>query len=536
MKLEHKLNIGMAAATLGTIALAVFWPGNQSVVPIGSDPGLTGASTFFAQNASIQGDLAFFGDLRPDNANCSNGEILKKTAADNWDCASDNAGGGASSNSLDFDEFVNSMTLDANLVVSSGSGPYTTTWHGGFFLQDNASVSGNFEVAGTLLGAGAYFGGNVGIQANGNEAVLEVGGAASISSTLNVLGNAFLNANASVSGNFELDGSASISASTGLLITSNGLPSPRQVMHIYTPSSTVARFAVQSATTYMSFGADTGGGPFYMWNSGQSLRFATSSDTSGTGFSAKMYITSEGRVGIATSGPNAVLGVAGSGHFSGELITADALQAGNTSSAAYNRFGAGTAGHSEVNSVVDVLFSNETEFNGIAFFDGNASAALGFEVAGYLKIPVAAGGPTIDESSKIGIDTASGSFNFHDGTREVPIGPWDKCVAQSLAGSDLTAKNQWTIFTADDPYTIGLVQYTASGTNSLTWDLKVGSATVPATNVFAASPKASGAAIVKRTSFSSAAVSDGTKLDIQVSSTSAVLDSVYVRVCMRKTP
>ncbi|MDO8715402.1 MAG: hypothetical protein Q7J73_01125, partial [Dehalococcoidales bacterium] len=63
---------------------------------------------------------------------------------------------GLSSDSLDFDEFVDSMTLDANLTVSSGSGPFSTTWHGDFFLKDNASVSGNFEVSGNASASQTY--------------------------------------------------------------------------------------------------------------------------------------------------------------------------------------------------------------------------------------------------------------------------------------------------------------------------------------------------------------------------------------------
>jgi hypothetical protein len=42
----------------------------------------------------------------------------------------------------DFDNFVDTMTLDANLTVSSGSGTFSTTWHGNFTFADSASISG----------------------------------------------------------------------------------------------------------------------------------------------------------------------------------------------------------------------------------------------------------------------------------------------------------------------------------------------------------------------------------------------------------
>ena len=74
----------------------------------------------------------------PDGLLCSNGQILKKTGAGDWDCAAD-AGGSVSSNSLDFDEIVNSMTLDANLTISTG----------GFFFGLGATPTTVFEVQGT---------------------------------------------------------------------------------------------------------------------------------------------------------------------------------------------------------------------------------------------------------------------------------------------------------------------------------------------------------------------------------------------------
>ena len=39
-------------------------------------------------------ELRFDGEIQPDGDTCSNGQILKKTGADNWDCATDSTGGG----------------------------------------------------------------------------------------------------------------------------------------------------------------------------------------------------------------------------------------------------------------------------------------------------------------------------------------------------------------------------------------------------------------------------------------------------------
>lgn len=48
-------------------------------------------------NTTTTGDFAFTDEIKPDGATCSNGEILKKTGANNWDCAADASGGGSGS-------------------------------------------------------------------------------------------------------------------------------------------------------------------------------------------------------------------------------------------------------------------------------------------------------------------------------------------------------------------------------------------------------------------------------------------------------
>ena len=129
---------------------------------LGNNPDqIVGASTLFAQNASVQGNLAFFGEIKPDGLACSNGQILKRTGANDWDCAADTTGS-VSSNSLDFDEFVNAMTLDANTSISFSTFGYEFNLNstGDFVISDNdsnvftiwdtgtASLSSNLELTG----------------------------------------------------------------------------------------------------------------------------------------------------------------------------------------------------------------------------------------------------------------------------------------------------------------------------------------------------------------------------------------------------
>ena len=114
---------------------------------------LVGASTFFAQQASIQlnfealgtyasvsGNLSFSGEIMPDGSTCGTNEILKRTGANNWDCATDSSG--VASNSLNFDEFQNPLVLDANITVSSAG--FNWNWDGTDFNDfGGASISGD---------------------------------------------------------------------------------------------------------------------------------------------------------------------------------------------------------------------------------------------------------------------------------------------------------------------------------------------------------------------------------------------------------
>src|SRR3990167_10488965 len=127
----------------------------------GGEDMLVGASTLFAQNASVQlnlevlgtyasvsGNFAFYGEIMPDGSTCSNNQFLRKTGANNWDCVS-TASGIVASNSLDFDEFVNAMTLDANLSIASTSNNYT--WD---FLVPQVSFAGGRILSNGNVGIG----------------------------------------------------------------------------------------------------------------------------------------------------------------------------------------------------------------------------------------------------------------------------------------------------------------------------------------------------------------------------------------------
>src|SRR3990167_674209 len=46
---------------------------------------------YFGGGASFSRNISFAGELKPDGDLCSNGQILKRTAANNWDCAADDS-------------------------------------------------------------------------------------------------------------------------------------------------------------------------------------------------------------------------------------------------------------------------------------------------------------------------------------------------------------------------------------------------------------------------------------------------------------
>src|SRR3990167_2173951 len=49
-------------------------------------------------NVYAPANFRFDGEIQPDGLTCSNGEILKKTGVNDWDCASDATGAGGGSN------------------------------------------------------------------------------------------------------------------------------------------------------------------------------------------------------------------------------------------------------------------------------------------------------------------------------------------------------------------------------------------------------------------------------------------------------
>ncbi|MDO8731335.1 MAG: hypothetical protein Q7L55_01995, partial [Actinomycetota bacterium] len=133
---ETSLEVGGAASISGNITT------------LGTIVSTAAGSSSFSGSLDVTKGFSFFGEIRPDGLDCANGQILKKTGAEDWDCAADNSGS-VTSNSLNFDEFQTALVVDVDTTITGGA--FALTF-------DHASVSGDFE----LTGAGSNLGVNAG--------------------------------------------------------------------------------------------------------------------------------------------------------------------------------------------------------------------------------------------------------------------------------------------------------------------------------------------------------------------------------------
>lgn len=557
----------------------------DSIVIRSGDDLLVGASTLFAQNASVQGsleilgtyasvsgNLIFFGEIKPDNDTCSNNQILKRTGANDWDCAAD-ATGSVSSNSINFDEFQNPLVLDTNITTTSGS--FNWAWGATSLINVGTTSFSKWINVGGVAG--------VRIDGDGDGAItfLGLGDGNDEDLTLNLDDTANTGVWSSTTGLNKLDFGAiglELNQDVNLTLGANTLDH----------DGTTFAFnddIVSSGTASSSFGGSlditkglhalnqltvTGSASFFGGLVGSGLTSCSGNGNALNWFSANAKFgcktladadipdtislisgtigannisgtqTTTGTLTFGDNGDNIVFDsntwdITGAGVGSGFTgFTTTGNFSGATASLSGNfqtssRIISGTASHSfggTIEGLTDNTLSFGTTAKKIKRIVANTVHALV-----QLLVPAATGGSaTGTVAGSLGVDTASRSLNFGDGTNENVIDP-RKCIAGSMRGSNLTALDQFTIFTPDNPFTISLVQVTASGTNSLGWNLTTNSLTVPVTNVFTANKSASGSGVVKYTAFANAAVGDGSKLDFRVASASATLNSVYVRVC-----
>lgn len=479
--------------------------------------GIGTGSNSFAGSVDVTGisGLSFFGEIKPDGATCTAGQILKKTAQNDWDCGTDNtsvAGGtGNVADGLDINVSGGTFFAIASLTFDANMFDFTNVASAGTIKLDWTNGPASRSAAQTITGAWEF-------RNEASASWLNVGGSPRL---LNSIAQFASTSNNFAQVNFQ-NFSAGASASIDTVWTTNTGNNNRGFLDIGINGA-----AYQDAP----FGiASKSEGYIYMQDRSLSIGTASTSAKAFLKFFVGGTTTANQIMTLKTSGASLsgdfdASGTASSS-FAGSLDISKGISAAKwtgtftASGVASHSFlgslsgpSTGTLSVGTSNNPLKILWSNIGRFvNNLFAPTITTNAAL--------------------SSGEFKFNTASASLVFGSTANTYGLSPL-RCVSQTLAFSDLTNKNQWTIFAADEPYRLKFVQVTASGSNSLSWNLLTGSATVPTTNVFTSDKQASGSSVVRYTNFTStASISDGQKLDLRVSSTSATLDSVFIRTCM----
>lgn len=121
--------------------LGYFVTGTPSQWMFGNDATTTAAAELeidgglYVDDSTSTNSLVFLGEIRPDGDLCTNGQILKKTGTDDWDCAADNnsgGGGGAAWEQI----FINTIT--------------PTNTSAGIYVRASSTIDSDLRVNGFL--------------------------------------------------------------------------------------------------------------------------------------------------------------------------------------------------------------------------------------------------------------------------------------------------------------------------------------------------------------------------------------------------
>ena len=489
---------------------------------------------YFGGGASFSRNISFAGELKPDGDLCSNGQILKRTAANNWDCAADNSASfdATAQDALTWSDGANASNLWT--FDLSGTDPTLNFISGGFDFTGFASVSTNFEADG-YASASFYLG----------TSFTSVGDCNDSTEALRW----------TTTGIFSC---GSFTGGDGITITADDID------FVSTELEALTWGAGGNATNVWTHNLSAGD-PTWTWTtSGASLSlnfeaigYASASAYLGTAFTTVGDCNDDGEaIGWTTTGvficntladadiPDTISligGTIGANNISGTQTTTGTLTIGDNGdaividSSVWDISSLGVASFVAVGShsfggsvepVTDGLGSLGTT----AKTWGQAVASL---VQAFVKfILPARTASNINETGASAIDTASSSFNFHDGTAERIL---KDVSCFSVYIEDPTSTNdKWIGHKRfNDPFTITSVQSVASGSNAAGWNIYHGVPGTVTTTLFTTNRSASTSAYNTYTTFNDATLLDGEVLDVVITSVSATLQSFAPTICGR---
>lgn len=536
------------------------------LVAMGTNEPMVGASTLFAQNASVQLNLAFFGEIKPDGVTCSNGEILKKTGSDNWDCAAD-ASGAVASNSLGFGSFHDPLLLDqySSVSFSVSNWEFNLDSTGDFIISDNdvnwwifhddsgASNSRNFEVGGILKTSDIESDGTyITINSTGDSVYIND----SSGRDIYVGGLLDVHANASVSMNLEITGTSGYLkiGENGVKIT-NDNDGALTFLGMGNGNDENFILNLDDTSNEVTITSTTGLERFFFSGIGVSTSLA---------FEAKGYASASFYQGLAFGSPNIDCNDATDKLlWSAGLFTCGTLSVADTSATGGTGIDINTndfvfdatelealtwgAGGNATNVWTHNLSAGDPT---LTWTQSGATISLGFEAKTYasasegyftnvLKLPLSG---TINAEGEVTWHAASDSLDIYDGS--VTRVYRSKECKVAFIESPTAANNRWMDVGAfDDPFTLTEVYLVnASGSNAAKWNLYFGTpaimrgATTSMTQVFSSHRVASASNNqIKYTSLTNSAIPDGNIMGVYIASPSATLEKFAFKYCGRNS-
>src|SRR3990167_852712 len=443
-------------------------------------------------------------------------KLLWDVTGGKFSCGTDaTGGGGVSSNSLDFDEFVDAMTLDANLTVASAG--FNIDWNdiehttGGQFILD---VDGGFNTEGSLVfGAGndasIYFDGTDlfiandgagagGIRLDAEDDTLEFYGSgvlqflADLDGIDLITGNAYLINNTSVLNATTLGTGVLTSSLTTVGTIGTGVWEGTAVTDSFVADAitinggTIGSNNISATSTWTTLGTLTIG------DGGDAVDFATSTWDITAGVLTGLTISTNNVSGTWTTTGNLTIGDNGDD----VIIDSDTW---NVSS-----LGAFTG-------VTGLTSTGVIDFNGASQFTLALNA-------------------TINSDGDLSFHSASNSLDIWNGTNTTAIDTVCTERKTFMVDSPTSDNPKWVgQVQFDNPFTITKISQVATQSNSAGWNIIYGPANSQTTKVFTLEKSASNSSVY--TSFANSTVLDGNVLSVVISSTSATLDSFSVTIC-----